>query len=98
MIWLVGAINKHIVHDVEGNWIGTFKDEEIAAEVVNAHNNGSLIPITTLVADDWTNNTKKWSNASEGDLFGNPNLTSEATDAKLAASNGWTNSTKGWSR
>jgi hypothetical protein len=66
MIWLVGAINKHIVYDVEGNWIGTFKDEEIAAEVVNAHNNGSVIPITTLDAklaasNGWTNSTKGWS-------------------------------------
>lgn len=70
MIWLVGEINKHIVRDVEGDWIGTFKDEEIAAEVVNTHNNGSLIPITTIseaidvklaASNGWINSTKGWS-------------------------------------
>jgi hypothetical protein len=72
MIWLVGSINKHIVHDSDGSWVGTFKDENVAAEVVSNHNlaeNRNLISVMVdseaidtklATSNGWTNSTKGW--------------------------------------
>ena len=41
MIWLVGEVNKHILHDTDGTWIGTFCTPQIAADIARQHNNSS---------------------------------------------------------
>ena len=41
MVWSVGEISKHILHDAEGAWVGTFRTPQIAADVARQHNNSS---------------------------------------------------------
>ena len=83
MRWLAGTINKHVVHDCEGDWVGTFHTDEIAAEVIELHN---AVDAEYPVPDC----------ASETKVF-DP-VESEAVDTRIAMSMGWTNSTKGWGR
>jgi hypothetical protein len=106
MKWLVGTINKHIVHDSEGAWVGTFKDDETAATMVNLHNivDGREQLIEASMFDTLQQNIR----LNHASITENGNsiiyeLTkdeSEAIDTKIAISAGWTNNVdlKGWGR
>ena len=38
MRWIVGTINKHLIQDEEGEYIATARTTEIAAQIVDDHN------------------------------------------------------------
>jgi hypothetical protein len=103
MEWLVGTINKHIVHDSEGAWVGTFKDAETAFEVVNLHNStlkewafeGTIgLPYKDILSrtiDSITENGNSVIRRIANEQIEKANCSTEVVATRLAASNGWTN-------
>ena len=89
MRWLPGTINKHVVHDCEGDWVGTFRTGEIAAEVIELHNavDGEY-PVPDYVSEYPVLDYAVESDSVDGE-YPVPDYVSET---------GWTNSTKGWGR
>ncbi len=86
MLWVQG-FNKHIVQDMEGEYIATFKDADEAEAQVRLHNTAECIEYDAADSLRYMLNSR----AVDFKLMAERNAASESIDTRLASSNGWTN-------